>query len=84
MAGLTHSAKCRSLSWLQTLVHHSHQIQVLVRGRQASCNAVWCCVVLAGPMLAAAGVDFDAALFQCMGPEFVARLMHKTGEGRQH
>jgi hypothetical protein len=30
-------------------------------------------------MLAAAGVDYSAALFNQLGPEFVSRLMVKTG-----
>jgi len=33
----------------------------------------------AGPVLAAAGVDFDAELFNLLGPDYVARLMRKTG-----
>jgi hypothetical protein len=31
-------------------------------------------------VLAAAGVDCDAALFNHLGPEFAASFMHKTGE----
>lgn len=34
-----------------------------------------------GAVLGAAGVDFDAALFNLLGPDYVARLMHKTGGG---
>jgi hypothetical protein len=31
-------------------------------------------------VLAAAGVDCDAALFNHLGPELAASFMHKTGE----
>jgi hypothetical protein len=36
-----------------------------------------CCP--AGQVLAGAGVDYDASLFNLLGADYVTRLMHKTG-----
>jgi hypothetical protein len=37
----------------------------------------------AGQVLAGAGVDYDASLFNLLGADYVARLMHKTGGSEQ-
>lgn len=42
------------------------------------CMFTCCCP--AGQVLAGAGVDYDASLFNLLGADYVARLMHKTGE----
>ena len=66
-------------TWLPSI---SPTIMILSQSRVPVCVLHYTpcsCVCSAGTVLAGAGVDFDASLFNLLGPDYVARLMHKTG-----